>query len=100
MKLEYITMSFLAFMIFMMPLLMIYNLLAYLICKICPKFQVGDVVKLIRDNSRQFHIATVIAANTKDGKNFMKLLFLDGYCEEYPEDQIELLSRQDEVQNR
>lgn len=63
------------------------------------KFKVGDIVTLSFSNSLftdPVQIATVISLGTKNGENTVEMVWPDGYNDTYWEDQVMLLSRQDD----
>ena len=63
------------------------------------KFKIGDIVTLSFAHNLPTdppQIATVISLGSKNSENIVELMFPDGYNDTYWEDQVELLSRQDD----
>lgn len=63
------------------------------------KFKIGDIVTLSFAHNLPTdppQIATVVSLGSKNSENIVELMFPDGYNDTYWEDQVELLSRQDD----
>ena len=63
------------------------------------KFKIGDIVTLSFAHNLPTdppQIATVISLGSKNSENIVELMFPDGYNDTYWEDQVVLLSRQDD----